>query len=155
MRLDNVVIIGKREYLQRAKTKAFWITTLILPLFVSAISIVPTLLLSKSKTTQKIVVVDETGKVGSALVAKMNSQDARSPSRRRRCRGGTTDENVSFDAETEADGDGPEGAAGGARPPGAGQGSSTPGSGSAPRCSRTSRSSITPGASRTSSPRRR
>jgi ABC-2 type transport system permease protein len=105
MRLENVVIIGKREYLQRAKTKAFWITTLILPLFVSAISIVPTLLLSKSKTTQKIVVVDETGQVGSSLVAKMNSQQAETSKgapasgfNRRQ----SEEEMVSFDAETEA-----------------------------------------------------
>ena len=34
MRLENVVVVAKREYLQRAKTKAFWITTLILPLFI-------------------------------------------------------------------------------------------------------------------------
>ncbi|HEY4564895.1 MAG TPA: ABC transporter permease, partial [Thermoanaerobaculia bacterium] len=64
MRLNNVVVVAKREYLQRAKTKAFWITTLILPLFVVAISIVPTLLIAKSKSTQRIVVVDDTGKLG-------------------------------------------------------------------------------------------
>ena len=79
MRLENVVVLAKREYLQRVKTKAFWITTLILPLFVAAVSIVPSLLISKSKTNQKIVVVDETGKVGAGLMAKMNSQGASKP----------------------------------------------------------------------------
>jgi ABC-2 type transport system permease protein len=79
MQLENVVVLAKREYLQRVKTKAFWITTLILPLFVAAISIVPTLLISKSKANQKIVVVDETGKVGAPLVAKMNSKEPPKP----------------------------------------------------------------------------
>src|ERR1700759_270535 len=105
MRLENVVIIGKRQYLQRAKTKAFWITTLILPLFVSAISIVPTLLLSKSKTQQKIVVVDETGQVGSSLVAKMNAQATEAAKDRPAAGFGGRrgeEETVSFDAETEA-----------------------------------------------------
>src|SRR4051812_45937263 len=79
MRLDNVVVVGKREYLQRAKTKAFWVTTLILPLFVTAVSIVPSLLLSKSGSTQRIMVVDETGKLGPNLVKRLNSRTAQQP----------------------------------------------------------------------------
>lgn len=96
MQPKNVVVIAKREYLQRAKTKAFWITTLILPLFVTAISTLPALLLSKSKASQKIVVIDETGKVGSTLVAKMNSGELEKPQP-----GKSRDQMVSFDAETE------------------------------------------------------
>jgi ABC-2 type transport system permease protein len=96
MQLKNIAVIAKREYLQRAKTKAFWITTLILPLFVTAISTVPALLLSKSKASQKIVVVDETGKVGSTLVAKMNSGEIE-----KQQAGKSRDQMVSFDAETE------------------------------------------------------
>lgn len=79
MRLNNVVVVAKREYLQRAKTKAFWLTTLILPLFVTAISIVPSLLLSKSGSTQRIVVVDESGKLGPDLVKRLNSRAAQQP----------------------------------------------------------------------------
>jgi len=105
MRLNNVVVVAKREYLQRAKTKAFWIATLILPLFVAGISIVPALLLSKTKSSQRIVVVDETGRVGNSLVARMNAhesekpreEDEKSGSRRNRNQAG----NVTFQAETE------------------------------------------------------
>ena len=104
MQLKNVAVIAKREYMQRVKTKAFWITTLILPLFVTSISIVPTLLLKNSKASQKIVVVDETGKVGSALVAKMNSQVTEAPKKQEFGRRGGEDQMVSFDAETEAPG---------------------------------------------------
>lgn len=104
MRLNNVVVVAKREYLQRAKTKAFWIATLILPLFVAGISIVPALLLSKTKSSQRIVVVDETGRVGNSLVARMNAHEAEKPKdektplrRNRRNEAG----NVSFQAQTE------------------------------------------------------
>ena len=79
MQLDNVFVVAKREYLQRARSKAFWVTTLILPVFVAAVSVVPSILMAKSKTQQKIVVVDETGKVGTDLVAKMNAQQAPPP----------------------------------------------------------------------------
>src|SRR5215210_3642942 len=96
MRLDNVVVVGKREYLQRAKTKVFWITTLILPLFVTAISVVPALLLSKSKTSQQIVVVDETGKLGADLVARLSSREAPKTAPRR-----NRDTMVSFTARAE------------------------------------------------------
>lgn len=79
MRLNNVVVVAKREYLQRARTKAFWITTLILPLFVVAISVVPSLLIAKSRSTQRIVVVDETGRLGPDLVKRLNSQETKAP----------------------------------------------------------------------------
>src|SRR6185295_6574458 len=102
MRPSNVVAVAKREYLQRAKTKAFWIMTLILPLFVTAVSVLPALLLSRSKVSQRLVVVDETGKVGADLVAKMNARtpkaDAEKPAGRR---SQDADEMVSFAASAE------------------------------------------------------
>jgi ABC-2 type transport system permease protein len=105
MRPNNVVVIAKREFLQRAKTKAFWLTTLILPLFVSAVSVVPTLLLSKSKANQKIVVVDETGKVAPALVAKMNTPGTEKTTEKKPAQGfgrhRDEDEMVSFQALAE------------------------------------------------------
>lgn len=67
MRLENVVVVAKREYLQRIKSKGFWIGTLILPLFVLAATVVPSVLMSKSRTSQTIVVVDETGRVAGEI----------------------------------------------------------------------------------------
>jgi ABC-2 type transport system permease protein len=103
MRLNNVVVVAKREYLQRAKTKAFWITTLILPLFVSAISIVPSVLMMNSKSTQRIVVVDETGKLGSDLVRKLNSRETQKPkeAQSRELRRSNDEGNVTFQATAE------------------------------------------------------
>lgn len=79
MRLENVVAVTKREYLQRVKTKGFWIGTLILPLFIGALTVIPGLLISTSKTSQSIVVVDETGRVGEAFAERANARDGSTP----------------------------------------------------------------------------
>src|ERR1700681_4151527 len=72
MRLESVLVVLKREYLQRVKNKGFWIATLAVPLFASAVTILPTLLISKSHTSQTIVVVDATGQgVAEALKTQM------------------------------------------------------------------------------------
>ncbi len=70
MRLENIVIVAKREYLQRIRSKGFWIATLILPLFVVAAAVLPSLLLSRSRTEQRVVVVDTTGRVAPRLLEK-------------------------------------------------------------------------------------
>jgi len=79
MRLDNVVVVMKREYLQRIRSKGFWIGALILPLFILAITLLPSLLISKSQTRQSIVVVDETGRVGGAFAARANARSGQAP----------------------------------------------------------------------------
>ncbi|HYX25286.1 MAG TPA: ABC transporter permease [Thermoanaerobaculia bacterium] len=72
MRLENVFVILKREYLQRIRNKGFWIATLAIPLFVATMTTLPSLLLLKSHTHQTIVVVDATGRgVGEALKAQV------------------------------------------------------------------------------------
>ena len=70
MRPENIVIVAKREYLQRVRTKGFWIATLILPLFVVAAAVLPSLLMVRSRTEQKIVVVDVTGRVAPRLLVE-------------------------------------------------------------------------------------
>jgi ABC-2 type transport system permease protein len=74
MRLEPVFVVVKREYLQRIRSKGFWIATLILPVFVGAMTVVPSLLMTKSKTHQTVVVVDQTGKVAGDLTAKPESR---------------------------------------------------------------------------------
>lgn len=70
MRLENVVVVARREYLQRVRTKGFWIATLILPLFVVAAAVVPSIIMAKSRTEQQVVVVDATGRVAPGLLEK-------------------------------------------------------------------------------------
>ena len=79
MRLESIGAITKREYMQRAKTKGFWIGTLIVPLFAFGIFFIPILLLKGSETSQTLVVVDETGQIGQTLAARMNARDGKPP----------------------------------------------------------------------------
>lgn len=60
--MKNVVPILKREYLSRVKTKGFWISTAILPIFIGAIMILPTLIAAMSKTSpEPVIIVDRAG----------------------------------------------------------------------------------------------
>jgi ABC-2 type transport system permease protein len=67
MQLDNIRIVARREYLQRIRSKGFWIGTVIFPLFAVAMTVLPSLLMVRSRTTQTIVVLDDTGRVATQL----------------------------------------------------------------------------------------
>src|SRR5690349_6600961 len=76
-RLGNVRVVAKREYLQRIKGKGFWIATLVLPLFLLAATILPSLFLARSAARQKVVVVDRTGgAVAAELAAEKQTKEA-------------------------------------------------------------------------------
>lgn len=78
--MRKLLVIVRREYLARVRTKAFLITTILLPLFVVGSAVVPGLLFSlKSGGATRLVVVDETGKlyapVREALLSSPASDD--------------------------------------------------------------------------------
>jgi ABC-2 type transport system permease protein len=105
MQPDHIVVVGKREYLQRVKSRAFWIATLILPLFVTAISLVPAWLMTTTRSSQKLVVVDETGRLGAGLVAKLNARGreaAREAQAKPAQRGRDEEKMVQFEATLQA-----------------------------------------------------
>lgn len=81
MQLDNVKTVAKREYLARVKTKAFWISTIILPLFMGAMMILPSYFASKAGARQELAVVDLTGRVAEPLTAALAeaAEDAQNP----------------------------------------------------------------------------
>lgn len=68
MRLDNIQIVARREYLQRVTSKGFWIGTVLFPLFAVAMTVLPSLFLARARTSQQIIVVDETGRIASELL---------------------------------------------------------------------------------------
>ena len=74
MRLKNIVVVAKREYLLRVRTKGFWIGTLLIPVFIAAVTLLPGLLMLMSSTSQTIVVVDETGRLGQDFAERANSR---------------------------------------------------------------------------------
>lgn len=71
MRLDKMMVLARREYLVRVKTKGFWIGLLALPLFMAAVIVVPALVLSKTRAELDLVLVDATGRVGAAMAADL------------------------------------------------------------------------------------
>ncbi|HYL04926.1 MAG TPA: ABC transporter permease [Thermoanaerobaculia bacterium] len=69
MRLEHAVIVGRREYLARIRSKGFWIATVAVPAFIGAVVLGPSLLMSKTSTEQRLAVVDATGSgLGQELV---------------------------------------------------------------------------------------
>ena len=68
MRLDNIQIVARREYLQRVTSKGFWIGTILFPLFAVAMTVLPSLFLARARTSQQVIVVDETGRVAPELL---------------------------------------------------------------------------------------
>jgi ABC-2 type transport system permease protein len=79
MRLENIVVVAKREYTQRVRSKGFWIATLILPLFVVAAAILPSVIMARSRSEQRLVVVDATGRVAPRLLEKRPDDTSRDP----------------------------------------------------------------------------
>jgi len=75
MRLENSLVITKREYLARIRTKGFWIATVALPIFIAAMGVVPSLLMLKQGRTHRVAVVDATGVIGGRLVAALAEPD--------------------------------------------------------------------------------
>ena len=80
MRLENVFVVVKREYLQRIRNKAFWIATLIVPLFSIAVTTLPGLLIARSHTSQSLVVVDDSGQgIAESLKADLTQAKTAEP----------------------------------------------------------------------------
>lgn len=77
MRLETIIVVAKREYLQRIRNKGFWIATLILPLFIGSVTVLPTLFATKQTTKQTVAVVDEAGKVAPVLVAQPQEKNGK------------------------------------------------------------------------------
>jgi ABC-2 type transport system permease protein len=76
MRTRPVLTIAKREYLSRVRTKGFWIATLLLPLSISALVVLPSLIAMKSRGSLRLAIVDEVGDFGRALADKLVEADA-------------------------------------------------------------------------------
>ena len=71
MRVSNVITIARREYLARLKSKGFWISTIALPILMLGWSILPSLMVARTKAGQNLAVVDQTGEIAERLEAKL------------------------------------------------------------------------------------
>jgi ABC-2 type transport system permease protein len=72
MRLSDAMVIGKREYMTRIKGWGFWVATAGLPLFLAAMTLLPSLFLMRSRSAQRLAIVDTTGELAPALVERLS-----------------------------------------------------------------------------------
>jgi ABC-2 type transport system permease protein len=87
MRPGNFRTITKREYLARLRSKGFWISTIALPIMMAAWAVLPSLMVAKARTSQKLAVVDRTRQVAELLQKALDDLARR------------TADQVSFDLE--------------------------------------------------------
>ena len=87
MRPGNFRTIAKREYLARLRSKGFWISTIALPIVMAAWAVLPSLMVAKARTSQKLAVVDRTHQVAELLQTALDDLARR------------TADQVSFDLE--------------------------------------------------------
>jgi ABC-2 type transport system permease protein len=74
--MARIWTVLRREYLSRVKTKGFVIGTILMPLLMLAIFVVPALLIFiKSDKPKQIVVIDQTGEIFDSLYAALNEKN--------------------------------------------------------------------------------
>ena len=76
----RIAAIIRREYLERVKTKAFWISTLLVPVFLGAVMIIPAWLASRGGGTFTVAVLDFTGRFAEPLRAELDDMLTRQTS---------------------------------------------------------------------------
>ena len=69
------MVIAKREFLERVRSKWFAIVTILGPVLMIAAIVVPTLLARRGSGAAKVDILDGTGKLGPALVAALATDD--------------------------------------------------------------------------------
>jgi ABC-2 type transport system permease protein len=66
--MHNVLIIAKREYLERVRTRSFLLMTIFIPALMIGVTVIPSLIANKSAGgTKKVVLVTANPEVGGAL----------------------------------------------------------------------------------------
>ena len=74
--MRNVWLIIKREYLERVRTRAFIIFTVLMPLFIAGVVVIPSKLLTmKSGAVRNIVVAAPSTQLAQAIKQQLESPD--------------------------------------------------------------------------------
>ena len=60
--LNRILAVIRREYLERVRTKAFWISTLLVPIFLGAVMILPAWLAARGGGEFSVAVLDHSGR---------------------------------------------------------------------------------------------
>ena len=76
MSWKKIFAVIRREYLERVRTKAFWIATFLVPIFFLGYMAVQFQAIKKTSGERKIAVVDVTGRLAPALAAELAAREA-------------------------------------------------------------------------------
>ena len=73
--MNKVLVVVRREFVERVRTKAFLIGTFLMPIFMVFLMVMPALMMSGGTRTQRIAIVDGTtdgvgSRVESGLIRK-------------------------------------------------------------------------------------
>ena len=69
--LRRIVAVVRREYLERVRTKAFWISTLLVPVFLGAMMIVPAWLAARGGGEFHVALLDLSGRFAEPVAAQV------------------------------------------------------------------------------------
>ncbi len=72
--LGRSFVVARREYFEHVRTKAFWLSTLLVPIFMTAMMVIPAWLASRGGGTVKVAVLDLTGRYFSGLEEKVDTR---------------------------------------------------------------------------------
>jgi len=70
--LNRIFAIIRREYLERVRTKAFWISTIIVPVFLGAMIIIPSWLAMRGGGTFNVAVLDLSGRFAKPVAEEVS-----------------------------------------------------------------------------------
>jgi ABC-2 type transport system permease protein len=70
--LRRIVAVVRREYLERVRTKAFWISTLLVPVFLGAMMIVPAWLAARGGGEFHVALLDLSGRFAAPVAAQVD-----------------------------------------------------------------------------------
>ena len=60
--LTRILAVIRREYLERVRTKAFWISTLLVPVFMGGVLLIPAYLAARGGGAFTVAVLDLSGR---------------------------------------------------------------------------------------------
>jgi ABC-2 type transport system permease protein len=74
--MRNTWLIIKREYLERVRTRAFLIFTVLMPMFIAGVVVIPSKLMTmKSGSTRSIAVVAPTAQIASEIKSQLETSE--------------------------------------------------------------------------------
>ena len=60
--MNKLKLVIAREFLSRVRKRSFWVMTLLFPIIMLGVSIVPILLAQSGTDSQRVAIIDHTGK---------------------------------------------------------------------------------------------